>query len=91
MVMKCTCTSFYKMDLLSVRRKTKANHKNKAKGKIKEDFDSSSVEEECDVVKLALMVRKTREMLKILNKKGIKFDSKKDIGSKSKSLFELNC
>jgi 3-dehydroquinate dehydratase len=54
----------------------KANHKNKAKGKIKEDFDSSS-EEEGDVLKLALMARKTRDMLKNLNKKGIKFGSKK--------------
>jgi hypothetical protein len=69
----------------------KANHKNKAKGKIKEDFDSSS-EEEGDVLKLALMARKTREMLQKSQQKGHQVCLKKeDIGSKSKPLFEINC
>lgn len=69
----------------------KANHKNKAKGKIQEDFDSSS-EEEGDVLKLALMARKTREMLQKSQQKGHQVWLKKeDIGSKSKPLFEINC
>ena len=55
-------------------------------------YESSSDEEDEDE-DLALMVKKAAEMLKKLNKSGIKFDGKKKFftSTRRKPISEMNC
>ena len=64
----------------------------KGKAKVKEAILKSSSEDESDDEMTALLVRNATKMLKKLNKKGIKFDSKKFFtSSKRKPISKMNC
>jgi len=66
----------------------KASHKGKSK-KIEVESSTSSD----DHASIALMVRRTIKMLKMLNKNGVNFDSKKKFftSSKRKPISEMDC
>jgi hypothetical protein len=68
----------------------KANQEKKGKAKVQIEEESSS-DDDLDA-NIALMVRKTTKMLKKLNRKGIKFDSrkKKFFSSKRKPISEMD-
>jgi hypothetical protein len=69
----------------------KASQEKKCKTKIQVEEESSS-DDDLNT-NIALMVRKTTKMLKKLNRKGIKFDSrkKKFFSSKRKPVSEMDC
>jgi hypothetical protein len=71
----------------------KASHDKKKKKSQAMIVHESSSESDIDDASLALMVRKTTNMLKKLNKSGIKFDGKKKFftSSKRKPISEMDC
>jgi hypothetical protein len=68
------------------------NASQEKRGKAKVDHDSSS-DDEIDDASLALMVRRTANMLKKLNKNGVKFDDKKKkfFTSRRKPISKMDC
>jgi hypothetical protein len=82
-------SSFKKKDLVF-----KASHDKKKKKNQAMIIHESSSESDIDDASLALMVRKTTNMLKKFNKSGIKFDGKKKkffTSSKRKPISEIDC
>jgi hypothetical protein len=67
----------------------KASQEKKCKIKIQAEEESSSVDH--PDTNISLMVRKTRNMLKKLNRESIKFDSRKNFLSKRKHISEMDC